>query len=191
MLEAWGAELAPFSPLEDSRLPEGVGGIYIGGGFPEMFARELSENAPMRASVLAAIKRDLPVYAECGGLMYLGQTLSDLEGKQFPMVGAIPVVSSMNERRLHLGYREVEARSGGPLLDKGERVRGHEFHWSVLEQSPDPEQSAYNVIDQEGRPEGFHLGSVWASYIHIHLGSKPSLAKRFVQVCSSGIKPLT
>ncbi len=188
LLEAWGAELVPFSPLDDSCLPAGVGGIYIGGGFPEMFAQELSANTPMRASVLAAINNQLPVYAECGGLMYLGQTLSDLEGKQFPMVGAIPVVSSMNERHLHLGYREVEARSGGPLLDKGERVRGHEFHWSVLEQSPDPEHSAYNVIDQEGRPEGFHMGSVWASYIHIHLGSKPSLAKRFVQVCSSGIK---
>ena len=188
LLEAWGAELVPFSPLEDSSLPQGVGGLYIGGGFPEMFARELSENAPMRASVLAAINKDLPVYAECGGLMYLGKTLSDLDGKQFPMVGAIPVVSSMNDRHLHLGYREVEARSDGPLLETGERVRGHEFHWSVLEQSPDPEQSAYNVIDQEGRPEGFHMGSVWASYIHIHLGSKPSLAKRFVQICSSGIK---
>ena len=104
------------------------------------------------------------------------------------MVGVIPAVSAMSNRRLTLGYRELESRTDSPVLRRGQRVRGHEFHWSVLEQAADPEQSAYNVIDQEGRPEGFRVGSVWASYIHIHLGSKPSLAKRFVQVCSSGTK---
>ena len=184
LLEAWGAELAPFSPLEDAALPPGVGGIYIGGGFPEMFARELSENAPMLRAMQEAVARQVPVYAECGGLMYLGKSLSDLEGIQFPMVGAIPVVSSMDGRRLHLGYREVESQSDSPLLARGERVRGHEFHWSVLEQAPGPESSAYKVIDQDGRNEGFQMGSVWASYIHIHLGSKPSLARRFVETCA-------
>ena len=191
LLEAWGADLVPFSPLEDSFLPEGIGGIYIGGGFPEMFARELSENAPMLSAVSEAVKRDMPVYAECGGLMYLGESLSDLEGKQHPMVGAIPVVSSMNERRLHLGYRQIEARTDGPLLRQGEQVRGHEFHWSVLEHPPGEEQSVYKVIDQDGRPEGFQMGSVWASYIHVHLGSKPSLASRFVDVCSHNSKTVT
>ena len=184
LLEAWGAELAPFSPLTDTALPEGVGGIYIGGGFPEMFARELSENSAMIGAMKEAVSRNLPVYAECGGLMYLGQSLSDLEGAQFPMVGAIPVVSTMDGRRLHLGYREVESRGDSPLLRQGERVRGHEFHWSVLEQPPDSSQSVYSVLDQEGRLEGFRAGSVWASYIHIHLGSKPSLARRFVEVCA-------
>jgi cobyrinic acid a,c-diamide synthase len=187
LLEAWGAELVPFSPLSDDRLPEGIGGIYIGGGFPEIFARELSENAAMRRSVSAAVEREIPVYAECGGLMYLGRSLSDMEGTQHPMVGAIPVVSSMNERRLHLGYRELEARADGPLLCRGEQVRGHEFHWSVLEQPPSEGQSVYRVIDQDGRPEGFQMGSVWASYIHVHLGSKPSLARRFVEVCSNDL----
>jgi cobyrinic acid a,c-diamide synthase len=187
LLEAWGADLVPFSPLEDKCLPEGIGGVYIGGGFPEMFARELSENAPMRRAVSEAVGRQIPVYAECGGLMYLGQSLSDMEGVQHQMVGAIPVVSSMNQRRLHLGYREIEACADGPLLRQGEQVRGHEFHWSVLEQPPSEEHSVYRVLDQGGRPEGFRMGSVWASYIHVHLGSKPSLAKRFVQVCSDGI----
>ena len=191
LLEAWGADLVPFSPLEDSCLPEDIGGIYIGGGFPEMFARELSENAPMLSAVSEAVKRDMPVYAECGGLMYLGKSLSDLEGKQHPMVGAIPVVSSMNERRLHLGYRQIEARTDGPLLRQGEQVRGHEFHWSVLEHPPGEGQSVYKVIDQDGRPEGFQMGSVWASYIHVHLGSKPSLARRFVDVCSRNAKTVT
>ena len=187
LLEAWGAELVPFSPLEDEALPPGVGGVYIGGGFPEMFARELSENVTMRYSVLDAVERQVPVYAECGGLMYLGQTLSDLEGVQYPMVGAIPVVSSMVGRQLHLGYREIESCTDGPLLRRGQQVRGHEFHWSVIEQSPDTGQSVYRVTNQDNRPEGFQIGSVWASYIHVHLGSDPSLAPRFVETCASGL----
>lgn len=184
LLESWGAELVSFSPLEDNCLPEGAGGIYIGGGFPEMFARELSENIPMQQSLQEAVRRGVPVYAECGGLMYLGQSLSDLEGTQYPMTGILPVVSSMKERRLTLGYREVESLTDSPLLRLGQRVRGHEFHWSVLEQLPNPEQSVYRVIDQDNRPEGFQAGSVWASYIHIHLGSDPALAPRFVDACA-------
>ena len=183
LLEAWGAELVPFSPLADESLPPQVGGVYIGGGFPEMFARELAENRPMLESVRQALALDLPVYAECGGLMYLGQSLSDLEGADFPMVGAIPVVSSMSNSRLTLGYREVEACADTPLLESGQRIRGHEFHWSVLEETPDPGQAVYRVVDQENRPEGFRIGSIWASYIHIHLGSAPGLASRFVDTC--------
>lgn len=184
LLEAWGAELIPFSPLSDARLPVGVGGIYIGGGFPEMFAAGLSQNESMRKSLLQAVNKGLPVYGECGGLMYLGNSLSDLEGTHYPMVGAIPVVSSMEGRRLHLGYREVESRTDSPLLSKGQRVRGHEFHWSVLETPGDESSSVYKVLNQDDRPEGFQYGSVWASYIHIHLGSDSDLAKRFVRICS-------
>ena len=183
LLEAWGAELVPFSPLEDETLPPEVGGVYIGGGFPEMFARELAENTPMLASMRDALAREIPVYAECGGLMYLGKSLSDLEGTDYPMVGALPVVSSMSNRRLTLGYREVEASADTPLLKAGQRVRGHEFHWSVLEEQPGHDQAVYRVVDQAGRPEGFRVGSVWASYIHIHLGSAPGLARRFVETC--------
>ncbi len=186
LLQAWGAELVPFSPLEDAGLPPGAGGVYIGGGFPEMFAQQLSQNEPMLESLRQAVRRGLPVYAECGGLMYLGQSLSDLEGVHYPMVGAIPVLSSMAGRQLHLGYREVESCTDSPLLRKGQRVRGHEFHWSVLEQPGDPEQSVYRVVDQDNRPEGFQVGSVWASYINIHLGSDPALAKRFVETCAGG-----
>src|SRR5919106_1759662 len=184
LLEAWGAELVSFSPLEDNSLPEGAGGIYIGGGFPGVFARELPENTPMQQSLREAVRRGVPVYAECGGLMYLGQSLSDLEGTHYPMVGVIPVVSSMIGRHLTLGYREVESCTDSPLLRRGQRVRGHEFHWSVLEQPPDPGQSVYRVIDQDNRAEGFKIGSVWASYIHIHLGSRPTLAQRFVDTCA-------
>lgn len=184
LLEAWGAELAPFSPLEDDKLPEGAGGIYLGGGFPEMFAKELSENKPMHLAMRDAVKRKIPVYAECGGLMYLGQSLSDLDGVQHQMTGIIPAVSRMSSERLTLGYREIEAMSDGPLLTKGQKVRGHEFHWSTLDQQPDSDQSVYRVINQDSRAEGFQTGSVWASYIHVHLGSHPSLPRRFVETCS-------
>ena len=184
LLEAWGAELAPFSPLDDSRLPEGVGGLYLGGGFPEMFAEQLSQNQPMHTAVLKAVSQGVPVYAECGGLMYLGRSLSDLDGSQFPMVGAIPAVSAMSDRRLTLGYREVESRTDSPLMPSGYRVRGHEFHWSTLEELPKPEGSVYRVVNQDNRPDGFQVGSVWASYVHIHLGSDASMARRFVETCA-------
>jgi cobyrinic acid a,c-diamide synthase len=189
LLEAWGAELVPFSPLADTRLPEGVGGIYIGGGFPEIFARELSENTSMQQAIRDAIHRGVPVYAECGGLMYLGRSLSDMEGVQYPMVGAISAVSSMVQRKLTLGYREVESCTDSPLLRRGQQVRGHEFHFSTLEQPPDPEQSVYRVLNQDNRADGFQVGSVWASYIHIHLGSDPSLARRFVDSCARRSRP--
>ena len=185
LLAAWGAELAPFSPLDDAALPANAGAVYLGGGFPELFAAELSDNAPMLASVRQAVAAGVPVYAECGGLMYLGRSLSDLDGRQFPMVGAIPVVSSMDGRRLHLGYREVAAQADGPLLRANESVRGHEFHWSVLQEPPDAARAAYRVTNQDGRPEGFRSGSVWASYIHIHLGSRPGLAQRFVDAAAN------
>ena len=139
LLEAWGAELVPFSPLEDRQLPEGAGGVYLGGGFPEMFGAELAANTPMLESIREAAGRGAPIYAECGGLMYLGQSLTDLEGNEHAMAGVIPAVSRMSEKRLTLGYREVEAVADGPLLRKGQRVRGHEFHWSTLDPLPSPE----------------------------------------------------
>ena len=183
LLEAWGAELAPFSPLEDDRLPEGAGGVYIGGGFPEMFASELAKNEAMRAAIAKAVDQSVPVYAECGGLMYLGRSLSDLDGVQHSMVGAIPAVSAMSTHQLTLGYREVESRTDSPLMRRGQRVRAHEFHWSTLDEPPNPEESVYRVVDQESRPDGFQVGSVWASYVHIHLASDPGMARRFVDTC--------
>lgn len=184
LLSAWGAEIAPFSPLEDDKLPAGVGGIYLGGGFPEMFASQLSENAPMHQAIRNAVTAGVPVYAECGGLMYLGKSLSDLEGVTHPMLGVIPAESAMSQSHLTLGYREVESCSDSPVLQKGQRVRGHEFHWSTLAEQPEPGESVYRVVDQDNRPDGFRTGNVWASYVHIHLGSRKGLAARFVETCT-------
>ena len=184
LLEAWGADIAPFSPLEDEALPEGAGGVYLGGGFPELFAAELSANRPMLDSIRKAAERGVPVYGECGGLMYLGRSLTGFDGDTHPMAGLLPAVSSMSQSRLSLGYREVEARSDGPLLASGQQVRGHEFHWSTLEEPPGENESVYRVVNQGGRPDGFRSGSVSATYVHVHLGSDPRLAPRFVEACA-------
>ena len=187
LLTAWGAELAPFSPLDDDKLPAGAQGIYLGGGFPELFASQLSENAPMHEAIRQAAARGVPVYAECGGLMYLGKSLSDLDGVTHPMIGVIPAESAMSQTRLTLGYREVESCSDSPVLLKGQRVRGHEFHWSTLARQPEADESVYKVVDQDNRPDGFRTKNVWASYVHIQLGSRPGLASRFVETCAAAL----
>ena len=184
LLEAWGAELAPFSPLEDESLPEGAGGVYLGGGFPEMFAAELASNRPMLDSIRQAAARGIPVYGECGGLMYLGRSLTGFDGEAHSMAGLVPAVSAMSQSRLSLGYREIEARDEGPLLSAGQQIRGHEFHWSTLDQPPQEDESVYRVVNQGGRLDGFRSGSVWATYVHVHLGSAPGLAPRFVETCA-------
>ena len=186
LLEAWGAEIVPFSPLDDAKLPDDVGGVYIGGGFPELFAGELAENASMKRSISDAHAAGRKIYAECGGLMYLGETLTDFDGEAHGMVGLIPAKSSMSKGRLTLGYREVEALAEGALLSKGERVRGHEFHWSVADSPASAEQATYSVRSQDGRIEGFRNGNLWASYIHVHMGSQPGMARRFVGECARG-----
>ena len=104
--------------------------------------------------------------------MYLGQSLADLEGKEHPMLGVVPAVSRMSDKRLTLGYREVEAASDGPLLRKGQRVRGHEFHWSTLDRPPSAGQSVYRVVNQDNRVEGFQVGSV-LGVVHPRPPGKP------------------
>ncbi|MFC1943490.1 cobyrinate a,c-diamide synthase [Chloroflexota bacterium] len=182
LLEAWGAELVPFSPLQDADLPQGISGLYIGGGFPELYAAVLADNGSARQAVKKAVRQGMPVYAECGGLMYLGRSIRDLQGNEYPMVGAIPVSSQIDSPRLSLGYRTVQALGDGPILRQGEIVRGHEFHWSVLESNAKT-YNAYRILEQDGRQEGFQKKKLLASYIHLHLGSLPSMALRLVESC--------
>jgi cobyrinic acid a,c-diamide synthase len=184
LLTAWGAELVPFSLLEDATLPPNASGVYIGGGFPEIFAAPLADNVSMRASIRAAAERRLPIYAECGGLMYLCQSLEDLEGRSYAMAGVFPGRSVLKGARLTLGYRTIRAMQSNCLLVAGETVRGHEFHFSSVQNGPAAMPLAYEVLDQPGRREGFVVQNVLASYMHIHLGSKASLAPRFVATCA-------
>lgn len=182
LLAAWGAEIAIFSPLEDTSLPAGVSGIYIGGGFPELYAEQLAANVPMKNAILEAISRGTPTYAECGGLMYLGESMSDLKGKEHRMTGVLPLSTRIDKPKLSLGYRTIEALADGPVLRKGEIARGHEFHWSVLQEGTGT-PNAYRITDRGPRIEGFQQGNVLASYIHFHLGALPSMSKRLIDCC--------
>lgn len=181
LLGAWGAEVVPFSPLEDTTLPQAVDGLYIGGGFPELYAEQLAANGPMKRAIKMAADQGMPIYAECGGLMYLSMFLRDFQGRVHPMVGAIPISTRIDAPRLSLGYRTVRALDRGPLLCRGETVRGHEFHWSVIESGAEA-MNAYQVLEQGQRREGFQIKNLLASYIHLHLGSAPTAA-RFVESC--------
>ncbi len=183
LLEAWGAEIVSLSLLEGQELPSGVGGAYIGGGFPELYARELSGNSSMRRSVQKAAQMGLPIYGECGGLMYLGASIEDSEGRSYSMADVLPCRSSMKGSRLTLGYRNVRALEDNPLMRKGESIRGHEFHLSALQGEPGS-AAAYDVLDQAGRKEGFRIHNTLASYVHLHFGSKKSLAPTFVDFCA-------
>jgi len=182
LLEGWGAEIVPFSPLQDTRLPEGVSGLYIGGGFPELYAEQLAGNIPMKEAVAEAAGRGMPVYAECGGLMYLGESIRDLQGKEHAMVGALHVSTRIDKPRLNLGYRTIQALADGPVLRKGEVARGHEFHWSVLRESAGP-PNAYRITDRDERIEGFQKDNLLASYMHFHLAALPTMATRLIDCC--------
>lgn len=180
LLEEAGAELVPFSPLSDPALPAGVHGLYIGGGFPEVFAAELAANLPMLATLRDAQARGLPIYAECGGHMYLGESLTDQAGVRHTMAGLTPVKSTLAGTRLTLGYRVARARYDGPLFARGDLVRGHEFH---LSQSPpsDSDMACWEFTEPALGVSGFRRGNTWSSYLHVHLGAAPGAAARFVQ----------
>ncbi len=189
LLRAWGAELLPFSPLADDDLPDGTQAVYLGGGFPELFATELAANEPMKAALRRAAACGMPVYGECGGYMYLGTSLTDRESHRHAMAGVVPLVSSMARGKLTLGYRDVTALRDTPLARHGEHLPGHEFHWSVQEAGGDVASSAYDVDGPSPRREGYAAGSILGSYVHLHLGSDPRLAPRFIAACEA-VTPL-
>lgn len=190
-LEAAGARLVYFSPLRDPELPA-CDGVYLGGGFPELFAAGLEANSSMRASVAAAVRGGLPVYGECGGMVYLCRGV-EVEGRRFELAGAIDTEARMTGRRQALGYVEARARSASIILGAGERVRGHEFHWSAVSWQQD--RLAYDCFSTR-RPEveldGFVRGNLLASYVHIHFAGEHGAAARFVAACArarQGVAP--
>ncbi|WAP55329.1 cobyrinate a,c-diamide synthase [Streptomyces sp. S465] len=176
LLAAAGARVVPFDPLRDERLPEGTGGLVIGGGFPEVYAPELSANEPLRAAVAQLAASGAPIAAECAGLLYLARSL---DGE--PMCGVLAAEARMSER-LTLGYREAVAVSDTSLAAAGTRVRGHEFHRTAIEPGAGPEP-AWGLVHPERRTEGFAQGDVHASYLHVHWASIPGAAARFVDRC--------
>ena len=186
ILEELGAELVFFSPLKDKKLPEDIKGIYIGGGYPELYAKTLEANTEMREEIRTLTERGLPVYVECGGLMYLGEELVDKDGKSFEMAGVFPWKSRMLKNRKSLGYAEIEAGPDCPFLKDRERIRGHEYHYSEIEEPPEGIKRVYKSIvhgPQSTVKEGYLYKNVLASYIHLHFTSNPEFARGFMGVC--------
>jgi cobyrinic acid a,c-diamide synthase len=182
VLRAWGAELIPFSPIVDHTLPEQLDGLYIGGGFPEVFAAALAANTAMLEAIRQFARQNHPIYAECGGLMYLGRELIDFDQIRYPMLGLIPYSTAMQQRRVKIGYAEIVAASSNqPLLKPGERWRGHEFHWSQLQGEINPDHAAYLIPEQHNRAEGWFEQNILASYIHLHFGSNAQITPRLLE----------
>ncbi|SMF81902.1 cobyrinate a,c-diamide synthase [Streptomyces sp. Amel2xC10] len=178
LLTAAGAEVVTFDPLRDEALPEGTGGLVVGGGFPEMYAAELSANEPLRKAVAALAESGAPVAAECAGLLYLCR---ELDGR--PMCGVLDASARMTER-LTLGYRDAVAVSDSVLAAAGTRLRGHEFHRTVVEPGAGG-TPAWGLRTPQPRVEGFVSHGVHASYLHTHWAAAPEVARRFVERCGT------
>ncbi|MFD7690436.1 cobyrinate a,c-diamide synthase [Streptomyces sp. NPDC059781] len=176
LLTAAGAEVVGFDPLRDEELPEGTAGLVIGGGFPEVYASELSANESLRKAVAELALSGAPVAAECAGLLYLSRELDGL-----PMCGVLDASARMSER-LTLGYRDAVAVSDSALAGAGTRMRGHEFHRTVVEPGAG-DTPAWGMRTPERRVEGFVQRGVHASYLHTHWASEPGVARRFVERC--------
>jgi cobyrinic acid a,c-diamide synthase len=181
LLRGAGAEVAFFDPTSDEDLPEGTDALYLGGGFPEAYAEALAANEPLKENVRRFAAEGRPGVAECGGLLYLAR---ELDGRA--MCGVLDARARMTDR-LTLGYREARALSDSPLAEEGILVRGHEFHYSVVEPEKG-ERPAWELADRG--PEGFVLDGVHASYLHTHWAAAPEVPRRLVWTAarSAGVK---
>ena len=187
LLREAGAELVEWSPLADAEPPD-VDGLYFGGGYPELDAQNLADNAGCRKMVRRFVLDDgRPVYAECGGLMYLAESLEDAEGRSHEMVGLLPARVTMRPPRMSLGYLSVTLTAPTPLGPAGTLARGQEFHFSTLSPVPASVPRAYGVTAPGGatRAEGYVVGRALMSYVHLHFASNPALARGFVNACAA------
>ncbi|MFT3855285.1 MAG: cobyrinate a,c-diamide synthase [Ilumatobacteraceae bacterium] len=179
-LVAGGAEVVPFDPLVDERLPEAIDGLIVGGGFPEVHAAGLADNAPLLADAREQIAGGLVTLAECGGLLWLARSL---DGRA--MAGVLPVDAAMTDR-LTLGYRQARTTVDSPLGPAGTVLRGHEFHYSNLDEPGDA--LALTSRFSTGRA-GFATPTLLASYVHHHPGGDPSILAAFLERCRRPRRP--
>lgn len=182
-----GCEIVEFSPLADEALPPDCAGVYIGGGYPECYARELAQNAAMRDAISRYAAAGGLLYAECGGLMYLSRSLRTLEDEAFSMCGVFPVTVRMLPRRQTLGYMEAELLRDSFWGAAGARLRGHEYHYSSLESPIPPDWECAYLLRRgrspgdEARPEGYTRGRVLLSYLHLHFAANPAALASFMR----------
>ncbi|NJK64092.1 MAG: cobyrinate a,c-diamide synthase [Synechococcaceae cyanobacterium SM2_3_1] len=182
LLQHLGAEVVPYSPLQQGLWPsEDCQGLWLGGGFPEMFAAQLAETIQTRKPS----QRDLIIYAECGGLMVLGQSLQDLEGTDHRMAGRFPFIAKMHSH-LTLGYRTAHVLHSSPVVEAGQMLQGHEFHRSQIQPfSPFSSPTFTSIYTWRSSQEGWTSSSIHASYLHLHWGASPKLGTRFLQSCNA------
>ncbi|MBE9544053.1 MAG: cobyrinate a,c-diamide synthase, partial [Proteobacteria bacterium] len=186
LLEGQGAELAFFSPIAGDDLPPDIYGLYIGGGYPELFGDKLAKNSKLRDRIKEKSDDGMPIYAECGGFMYLCEALLDQHGNRYPMAGCFPFTTRMFPRLKALGYREITLTRDTVIGNQGMIVRGHEFHYSELTTNTPDVQNAYRISDRSGLdkpPDGYLVKRTLGSYNHLHFGSQPEAAKHFVENC--------
>ena len=186
LLRAAGAELVFFSPLEDRTLPEGLDGLYLGGGYPELYAQELSGNLGMRQAVYDWAQSGRPIYAECGGFMYLTQGIAGDDLGVLPMAGVFPVTARMQKKRASLGYREVRLARDCFFGPASTVLRGHEFHYSLIDAMPEHIERIYAVnsrVNGDDRTEGYRYKNVLGGYLHLHFGFNPRMTGEFVRAC--------
>jgi len=180
LLEQAGAELVTFSPLDDTELPENLDGLYLGGGYPELHVEQLAANHSLLAQLRQTAEAGLPIYAECGGFMYLCKSVDSLS-----LVGLFPAAVRMLTKRKALGYRSVETVEDTLLGPAGSKARGHEFHYSEID-AAEHLSHCYRLGRRDGEElgmEGYRYKNVLGSYIHLHFGSNPQLAANFVEFC--------
>lgn len=203
LLREAGASIVRFSPLTDSAVPDGLDALYFGGGYPELYAEALSRNRSMLDSIQECAGGGMPVYAECGGFMYLTEGIYDFDNSFHPLAGIFPLKTVMKKGRAHLGYREVTLRQNSIAGSSGAVIRGHEFHYSEIMDSAEARKRGsgkvvtsglpnfrtsslsqiYSVKDGSGNElgkEGYTVKNTLGSYIHIHFGSNRSIANNFV-----------
>jgi cobyrinic acid a,c-diamide synthase len=187
LLREQGAEIVPFSPIADRGLPAELDALYFGGGYPELYARELSENTPMLEQIRAFTRSGGHVYAECGGLLYLSQQLSTADGTVYPLLGILPLAMEMTSKLVDFGYVTVTFTQDCLLGPKGTTIRGHSFHYSRIGSGSEMATSYQVDFSLSGKQqrEGFTSGNVLASYIHLHFGANPAVARHFAAALRS------
>jgi cobyrinic acid a,c-diamide synthase len=183
LLRQHGAEIVSFSPMLDASLPEKLDALYLGGGYPELYARQLSENASMLSSIRAFAATGRPIYAECGGMIYLGQRLTTVDGNTYAMAGLLPFAMEMTGKLVQFGYVTIKLTRDCLLGTSGTVLRGHSFHYSRITDAPPPctsYRAQYSLSGLEEN-EGFSVGSILASYIHMHFRTESQIARHFIE----------
>lgn len=187
LLARAGAQLVPFSPLNDPCLPDAVAGLYLGGGYPELHAARLAENRTLRKAIYRASQNGMPIYGECGGFMYLCRDLVDQEANIHAMTGCFPFRTRTQATLKRLGYREIFLDQTCIIGSENTIARGHEFHYSDIEcASDDDTATRYRLSGRQGNGigrEGYCTNRTLGSYIHLHFGSRPQIASHFVESC--------